>query len=894
MATEQATHTPLAGLTRFFVVPHTHWDREWYVPFEDFQLRLASVVDEVIDVLESDPSFPCFTLDGQAIVLEDYLDARPDNEDRLRALLADGRLEVGPSYVLPDELLVGAEPLVRNLLIGRAVCERLGAEPSPVGYMPDSFGHPLQLPQILAGFGIDSFIFSRGLGDQIDEVGVVFRWRSPDGSEVRAFQQLPSYSNFNIPDADAQARVEYIAERFGAALRGAGVREVLLCDGEDHRRIRRDLPALRSALERRLPGTSFTIARFSDYVAAVDPDNLPAYTGELVGSRLQNVLRGVNSARLYLKRANERAERRLLEVETLGALRTLCTGERFPAADFRLAWRQLLKCHPHDSICGCSCDEVHRDMLVRYELLERTVGQLQRRALGAFAAGTDVTAGVVNLLPYRRRGIVELPGMEPAAVELDGFSARSVELTAKATGAEVHPHHGAAIESDLFRIEAAPDGFLTLVDKTTRRRFERLHGLEDEPDVGDLYNFCPVEGAIPWRSESATARILRDGPLVHELEVRVTAGEAVALTVTTVVRLIDGVRRVEFVTTIDNDAEDHRLRAVFPVVEAIDVRAEGQFALVHRPLVPDPPRTEWCEPPDATQHTLGAVALGELALLTKGLPEYEARPGSTGSELCLTLLRCVGMISRRGGEIATRPVCAGPPTQTPDGQCLGRHRFEYAVLPGADRLDDAELLRASQDYRCGFLVTPQPVHIDPPLSIDGDIVFSCLKGAEDGDGLILRCYNPKASLARADIAGEFTITRARLRRDRDRGRVRARYRGRSRTRARPQRGRDVPCTPSSLNPPPGGREPHPAPGRRAGRARTARVTGPRARRRRDEDRADVPGRRGRSRLVDVVVPEPVEVLDLQWFRRAPMILTRSPAAGGFAPCPNNTLALLNV
>ena len=175
------------------------------MPFEEFQLRLASVVDEVIEVLESDPSFPCFTLDGQAIVLEDYLDARPENESRLRALLESGRLEVGPSYVLPDELLVGAEPLVRNLLIGRAVCERFGARPAPVGYMPDSFGHPLQLPQILAGFGIDSFIFSRGLGDELDELGVVFRWRSPDGSEVRAFQQLPHYGNFVVGDEDDAA-----------------------------------------------------------------------------------------------------------------------------------------------------------------------------------------------------------------------------------------------------------------------------------------------------------------------------------------------------------------------------------------------------------------------------------------------------------------------------------------------------------------------------------------------------------------------------------------------------------------------------------------------------------------------------------------------------------------
>ena len=747
----------LQGLRRFFVVPHTHWDREWYVPFEEFQLRLASVVDEVLDVLESDPSFTCFTLDGQAIVLEDYLDARPENEGRLRALLEAGRLEVGPSYILPDELLVGAEPLVRNLLIGRAVCRRYGAEPTPVGYMPDSFGHPLQLPQILAGFGIDTFIFSRGMGDELDEVGVVFRWRSPDGSEVRAFQQLPSYSNFNVPGDGAQARIEYIAEHFGPALRRAGVGEVLLCDGEDHRRIRHDLPALCAELERRLPGTSFTIAGFSDYVAAVAPDGLPEYAGELLGSRLQNVLRGVNSARMYLKRVNECAERRLLEVETLGALRTLQTRQRFPVSDFRLAWRELLKCHPHDSICGCSCDGVHRDMLVRYEQLERTVSHLERRALQGLGAG-EGTAGVINLLPCRRRGLVELPGHEPAIVELGGFSARPVEL-APAPATDHEPRDGNTIESDLIRVDAAPDGTVTLLDKATGKRFEHLHRLEDEPDVGDLYNFCPVAGTGIWRPESAQTRVLRDGPIVSELEIRTE-------NITTVVRLVAGIRRVEFGTTIDNVTEDHRLRALFPVGTLADagttVRAEGQFALVHRPLVPSAPKTDWCEPPDPTHHTLGAVALGPLALLTKGLPEYEARLTAEGAELCVTLLRCVGTISRPGGAIATRPVCAGPPTDTPDGQCLGRHEFEYALLPGADQLDDAELLRASQDYRYGFLITSQPATLDAPITIDGDIVFSCLKGAEDGDGLILRCFNPNALPASVNFSGEFDIERARL------------------------------------------------------------------------------------------------------------------------------------
>lgn len=770
----------VGGLHSFVVVPHTHWDREWYAPFEHFQLRLASVVDEVIDVLETDPSFTCFTLDGQAIVLEDYLDVRPENESRLRALLQAGRIEVGPSYVLPDELLVGAEPLVRNLLTGRAVCRRFGAAPAPVGYLPDSFGHPLQLPQILAGFGLNSIIFSRGLGDELDEIGVVFRWRASDGSEVRAFQQLPHYANFgSLTDAtDAVTRIEQIADRFGAALRRAGVDDVLLCNGNDHERVRRDLPALCAELERRRPGTRFSIARYGDYVNTVKPHQpLPTWTGELVSSRLHNVLRGVNSARLYLKQANARAERRLLEAETIAALSTLGTGRPFPTSDFRLAWRRLLKCHPHDSICGCSCDEVHRDMLVRYEQLDRTISELERRAITGFATtlGT-ASVGLVNVLPECRRGLVEVPQMEPALVELDGFSARTIELDPAQPSAQ--PQSG-AIESDLLRVEAAPDGTLTVLDKLTGGRLERLHGLEDELDMGDLYNFCPVDGEQIWRSESAAVRVLRAGPLVHELELRIAGNrplgldrhakalaESAPLDVTTVVRLVHGSRRVEFRTTIENTTRDHRLRVVFPVGQTADaattVRAEAQFALVRRPLVPPMPRTEWVEPPDPTHHTLGAVALGPLALVTKGLPEYEATTEDDDSKLCLTLLRCVGMISRPSGAIATRPLGAGPPTETPDGQCLGRHELEYALLPSANALGDAALLREAQDYRYGFLVTSAGVHLDPPLSIEGDVVFSCLKGAEDGDGLILRCFNAKASPARIRVRTNARICRARL------------------------------------------------------------------------------------------------------------------------------------
>jgi alpha-mannosidase len=666
---------------RYLVVPHTHWDREWYLPFEFFRLRLGSVVDGVLDTLERDPSFTSFTLDGQAIVLEDYVEVRPENAGRLQALLAAGRLEAGPSYVLPDEILVGGESLVRNLLLGRRACRRFGVEPSGAGYLPDSFGHPAQLPQILAGFGIRTFLFSRGMGDEIDDVGVVFRWRA-GVAEVVACQMLPHYDNFArlTWHHDAEERIRAIVERFAEAVSSAGQDEIVLANGSDHLPIEPELPQILGGLETTF-GAEFRIGRYDEHNLA--PDGLPVYEGELVGSRLQNLLRGVNSARIYLKQANERAERRLLSIETAAALRTLREDAPDPAANLRLAWRDLLRNHPHDSICGCSCDEVHRDMLVRYEQLDRMLDFVEREAVG-------VGGALVNTLPFRRRRAVD-----GEVYELDGFCGRRPEPLA-VRGKQ---------------IDLEPIGDLLV--------------FEDEPDVGDLYTFCP--GGKTTSAQLVGAR--REGNtqvLEHELP---------GIRIETTIRAVSGLGRIEVTSIVENEAEDHRLRVLVRSDHIADeVRAEGQFAVVRRPLVPPPPRADWVEPPVPTAHTLGAVALDYLVLLTKGLPEYEASEDG----LRLTLLRCVGTISRPPG-LATRPLAAGPNIPTPDGQCQGRHVFEYALRFDGDELTDAALIRASQDYRTDFL---RGDPFEPPLELGGDVVFSCLKPAEDGGGLVLRVFNP--------------------------------------------------------------------------------------------------------------------------------------------------------
>ncbi len=276
-----------------------------------------------------------------------------------------------------------------------------------------------------------------------------------------------------------------------------------------------------------------------------------------------------------------------------------------------------------------------------------------------------------------------------------------------------------------------------------------MHVVEDEPDDGDLYTFCP--GGPARRAELVDARIIRNDGLVRELLVET---ELPGIRIRTVARVVHGIDRVELRTTVENAASDHRLRVHFPVESDEDeVRAESQFAVVRRSLEQRPPRAAWVEPPVAAANTLGAVALGPLALLTTGLPEYEA--GRKG--LWLTLLRCVGVISRPAG-LATRPVAAGPDLPTPDGRCLGTHVLEYALRLDADRLSDAALIRAGQDYRTDFL-TGDP--FEPPLAVEGDVVFSCLKGAEDGDGLVLRLFNPNLRPERAVVLGA-SLSRLRL------------------------------------------------------------------------------------------------------------------------------------
>lgn len=350
------------------VVSHTHWDREWYLPVERFRQRLVALIDELID----DPPMAgeSFLLDGQAIVLDDYLAVRPDRTEVLGDLLRAKRLEAGPWYVLADELIPSGEALVRNLLAGVRVLRRLGATAPPVLYCPDSFGHPAALPSIAAGFGLGVVLVWRGYGSRRFPPGDTARWRAPSG-ETALLYHLPRSgyelaSNLPVESDRADARWAEMREQL-APRSTTGV--MLLPHGADHhaRQLghRDAIVAIEAAGVRDAVHRSSLRAFETALTTRAAGTVLPVVEGELRDSYGYTwTLQGTFATRAHEKRLNALAERALVrEAEPWSAM--VAREGRSRRELLAAAWRTLLEAHPHDTLCGCSIDDVAAAMELR-------------------------------------------------------------------------------------------------------------------------------------------------------------------------------------------------------------------------------------------------------------------------------------------------------------------------------------------------------------------------------------------------------------------------------------------------------------------------------------------------------------------------------------------------
>jgi mannosylglycerate hydrolase len=393
-----------------FIVPHTHWDREWYQTFQQFRIRLIDLINNLVDILEKDKTFSDFTLDGQTIVLEDYLEVHPERREILKKYITEGRIHIGPWYILPDEFLVSAESIIRNLLLGHKIASEFGRV-MKIGYIPDPFGHISQMPQILRGFGIDNIIFWRGI-EYDQSQGNEFIWQGPDGTELFAVH-LPKVGYCNavsLPEDVGQA-YKLIKEAIEDLLSRETSKSLLLLNGVDHLEAQPHIPHLVKELNKRFNDIEIkqgNLKEYIDYAKETVKPNLNKITGEFRSGKDAPILQSVYSSRMYIKQANERCET-LLEnwAEPTDSLAWLM-GKNYPQNLIWTSWKWLLKNHPHDSICGCSIDQVHKEMMTRFdwskqiaqEVINKSLDYITEKIKIDYLKEDELALVVFNPLPY--------------------------------------------------------------------------------------------------------------------------------------------------------------------------------------------------------------------------------------------------------------------------------------------------------------------------------------------------------------------------------------------------------------------------------------------------------------------------------------------------------------
>ena len=898
------------------VVPHVHWDRAWYLPFQQYRYRLIEFLDDLLDLMEDpDAHYPTFELDGQTVVLEDYLELRPEQAPRIRALVEAGRLSIGPWYVLPDEYIVGGEALVRNLIFGSRIARAFGGR-NNVGYVPDPFGHVAQLPAILRGAGLDSFIFTRGAPAWVGDCGGVFEWTASDGeTSVLAVKNVPDYpalmawgfeeqpllrkDDRRVDVETAMGRMERLLDLHDGEYNWSAS-HLLFGQGSDHTHPQPTLPMLlREANERfgeRLELRHSTLRRFIDGLHGwwASQGSIHQHVGELHAGWDRALLSGVLSARLYLKRQNDHALRLLgQQVEPLAAMAWTAGGRRRQER-LQLAWREVLRNHPHDDICGCSVDAAHNDMEVRFrhagEVATMLLDDLQQE-LGARLDLTHPDADAIPLLLHNPLGVpwsgeleldVILPAIDawsdtrtrvgcssgPRQVAAGTAFGSGLWLTPPEWRLHCHPDRvshvklpravghlivedlppgisvahlvpgapevmpdGAGVrtalpdedtlwvDNGLLRVVVRHDGRFDLIDLQHGRTMGGIARLEDDEDAGDSYDHSPGGHPVPvgeakapglvkraehldrrWHDQlpdhvevdqeimradawSATLRIQVRWhlPAWFDDATQLRAKEHDAVTVEHLLTLRAGSHRIEVETWVDNRCEDHRLRLIVPTgVHARTLSAGAAFDVLERPVevIHEP---EHAQPSVPTHHAHDMLAVDDggrgLALLCPGSNEYEARHDEHGAvELCLTLVRAVGWLSRDG--FASRRHRAGPCFPAPGAQCLGTTWTRWGIEPyegdwQAAAIHRAAAERSAQPTVLTGLPKPQLDGSIPPFESDHSLgdglslvafdspmpapVIDACKPAEDGRGVIVRVHNPLRSTwhgtLRCDLAG---------------------------------------------------------------------------------------------------------------------------------------------
>ncbi len=394
----------------FHVIPHTHWDFEWYFSTHESLIQLIYHLDEVMSGLESGVS-DTYLLDGQLSIVEDYLNACPDQKARFKALVEQGKLIIGPWYTQTDQLIISGESIVRNLATGIRMGRQLGPV-MEIGYVPDSFGQSIDMPKIYNGFGINKTVFWRGLNSDTCS-SREFLWQAEDGCEITAYNIKNGYFvGSHIIGCDDPTALCLQAEE------GATAKNVAIPLGGDQRYIDMDIKPRIALSNRTAPEFHLIESSYEKLFEALDKENLdlPKVTGEFIDGQVSKIHRSIYSTRYDHKNLNDKIERRLTyQLEPLMVMASQQGIEPKPQLVENI-WKVLMRNHAHDSAGGCNTDKTNKIILARFEEADQMSGSavdylVRKLAESQSKEGLNEETDrltLFNTLPYARTPVIRV------------------------------------------------------------------------------------------------------------------------------------------------------------------------------------------------------------------------------------------------------------------------------------------------------------------------------------------------------------------------------------------------------------------------------------------------------------------------------------------------------
>ena len=539
---------------KVFVVPHTHWDREWFFTSDQAKVYLLKDLKDVLDHLEASGQYGSFLLDGQSSLIEDYLNWCPQERNRVEKLVKEKKLILGPWYTQTDQYLASGESIINNLRIGMKQSDELGGHMN-VAYVPDSFGQESSMPQIYQQLGIDDAVLYRGFSLD-DTKQSEFTWQGEDGSEISVFRMAYGYFIGGVVDETKLAQL-MTEEPFKTVVDQASTDNVLFPNGSDMAPLRFDLPEFIERLNQANKGKfTFEVASLEDYITAVKEANpeLRLITGEQDCGKDMRVHKSISSSRADLKALNTKLQNYLANVvEPVLALGSYF-GLPYPAKTLEDLWKKMAKNAAHDSMGNCVSDRVNADIKARYQKVEDIATALVEVTLRQISTGVKndghpITLTVFNTLPVERGGVVSKRIYSPSRnFKIQDYNGQNIpfeitavkDVTELITSSTIQLDPGQAIylpekvyqldvnmqlanipafgykqlslvseqdqeidlptrqtgtkiENEFYQISVNVDGSLDILDKLNNHLYQKQAILEENGDDGDSYNYSPAK-----------------------------------------------------------------------------------------------------------------------------------------------------------------------------------------------------------------------------------------------------------------------------------------------------------------------------------------------------------------------------------------------------------------